>query len=189
MLHTSYENHDGQVMNDTWVNFNSTAQVQQNFTILPDALVNQAYPNFQHSKERVLPRRVSELVSDFVWDDFSDEIENLPVELSLSLNSTKDCWEFIGRYFYMFFWLPVADLGQTVRTPMNSTTYDFSEPENIFVNRKLYQNHLQFVLDPYMDPERRKLNLTLERVFNDFGPLQDVETRVPSKLFLPKNGK
>ena len=40
-----------------------------------------------------------------------------------------------------------------------------------------------------MDPERRKLNLTLERVFNDFGPLQDVETRVPSKLFLPKNGK
>jgi hypothetical protein len=142
MLHTSYENHDSQVMNDTWVNFNSTAQVQQNFTILPDALVNQAYPNFQHSKERVLPRRVSELVSDFVWDDFSDEIENLPVELSLSLNSTEDCWEFIGRYFYMFFWLPVADLGQTVRTPMNSTTYDFSEPENIFVNRKLYQNHL-----------------------------------------------
>lgn len=157
MLGASYENDDGQIVNHTWVTFNSTAQVQQKFTILPEALFNETvFPDtiFNESQKIILPELLS--------DNFFDDQANPSVEVSISLHSTDECWEYIGRYFYMLFWLHVTDLGQIGPTPTDNTTYDFSEAENIFVNPTLYQNYLEFVLEPYPTSDRVKWNSKLD---------------------------
>jgi len=129
-------------------------EVQQNFTIRSDAIFNQTAlqrdPIFSASKKAT---------PNALWPySFNSSV------LTLSINSTEECWEYIGRYVYLYFWLHVIDLGQISPTPTSDpTTYNFSASENIFANGALYQNYLNFW----------NLNSTLD----DYHPLNAVDTR------------
>ena len=113
-----------------------------------------------------------------VQHDFSYHLEilfNASVGDSLGLNSIDDCWEYIGRYFYIHLWLQLSDLGQISFTadPANDTLYAFSEADNIFVNQSLYENYLEWIGFNGSDFPPMAVNLT----FTPFLPV-DIESYI-----------
>ena len=86
--------------------------------------------------------------------DFSDPGRDIFDISGTGFNSNEEWWEFVGRHFYILYWVHLLDLGQSEPEKrqfdhQNSMSPLVSAASNIFANETLYQNYLTYVHNLY----------------------------------------